>query len=297
MVKSSIARGCSDERGRCSRGARRAARRAVEGDRHRAGHHGDIAVTLADLAQRKLLTVSETGGDGDWLLSPSAGIAPGRQQSPLLGYEKRQLDGLTDVVARSRLSALASEFGAALDDTRETLVREAVHQGWLRPMHHDQRTPKGDDLALLERSFSRELRRLKADGDKEALAGALLPYAPALWPRIRRSDAAGQVRARLGALAVLARPGFVRAAPALPAATRIRLPSVTAGCCGRPQANVSHLHTDHSASRRKRDARQSHFSGSNANLVMVTTAEAAIWPTDLRAMSGYTSLPAATMPG
>jgi len=57
---------------------------------------GDIAVTLADLAQRKLLIVSETGGDGDWLLSPSAGIAPDREQSPLLGYEKRLLDALTE---------------------------------------------------------------------------------------------------------------------------------------------------------------------------------------------------------
>jgi hypothetical protein len=138
---------------------------------------GDIAVTLADLAQRKLLILSETGGDGDWLLSPSAGIVQGRAQSLLLGYEKRLLDGLTDVGARSRLSALAGEFGAALDDTREALVREAVHQGWLRHMHHDQRTPKGDDLALRVRSFSRELRRLKAEGDKEALAGGLLPYA------------------------------------------------------------------------------------------------------------------------
>jgi hypothetical protein len=27
------------------------------------------------------------------------------------------------------------------------------------------------------RSFSRDLRRLKAEGDKDALAGALLPYA------------------------------------------------------------------------------------------------------------------------
>jgi hypothetical protein len=59
-------------------------------------------------------------------------------------------------------------------------------------------------------------------------------------------------------LAVLERPGFVRAAPALPAATRIRLPSATATCCDRPQAKVSHLHTDHSASRRKRDVRQIH---------------------------------------
>jgi hypothetical protein len=45
-------------------------------------------------------------------------------------------------------------------------------------------------------------------------------------------------------LAVLARPGFVRAAPTLPATTRIRLPSATATCCDRPQAKVSHLHTN-----------------------------------------------------
>ena len=45
-------------------------------------------------------------------------------------------------------------------------------------------------------------------------------------------------------LAVLKRPGFVRAAPALPATTRIRLPSATATCCDRPQAKVSHLHTN-----------------------------------------------------
>ena len=56
-------------------------------------------------------------------------------------------------------------------------------------------------------------------------------------------------------LAVLARPGFVRAAPALPAATRIRLPSATGTCCDRPQAKVFHLHSSHSASRRKLDAR------------------------------------------
>jgi hypothetical protein len=58
-------------------------------------------------------------------------------------------------------------------------------------------------------------------------------------------------------LAVLARPGFVRAAPALPAATRTRLPSATATCYDRPQAKVFHLHSNHSASRRKLDVRQS----------------------------------------
>src|SRR4051795_8711834 len=51
-------------------------------------------------------------------------------------------------------------------------------------------------------------------------------------------------------LAVLARPGFVRAAPTLPGTTRIRLPSAPPTCYDRPKAKVSHLHSNHSASRR-----------------------------------------------
>jgi hypothetical protein len=31
---------------------------------------GDIAVTLVDLAQRKMLTLAGTGDDDDWLLTP-----------------------------------------------------------------------------------------------------------------------------------------------------------------------------------------------------------------------------------
>jgi hypothetical protein len=45
-------------------------------------------------------------------------------------------------------------------------------------------------------------------------------------------------------LAVLARPGFVRAAPALPGTTRIRLPSASPSCCDRTEAKVSHLHSN-----------------------------------------------------
>src|SRR5258707_8983108 len=51
-------------------------------------------------------------------------------------------------------------------------------------------------------------------------------------------------------LAVLRRPGFVRAAPALPGTTRIRLPSASPPCCDRTEAKVSHLHSNNSASRR-----------------------------------------------
>jgi hypothetical protein len=55
-------------------------------------------------------------------------------------------------------------------------------------------------------------------------------------------------------LAVLRRPGFVRAAPALPGATRIRLPSATPPCCDKTAAKVSHLRSNNSASRRRGDA-------------------------------------------
>lgn len=116
---------------------------------------GDIAVTLPDLAQRKLLTVSEAEDDRDWLLSTYAGTASIRQQIQLLGYEKCLLDGLTEAGAPARLSALASRFGTSLDETREALVRGAVHQGWLWHLHHDQRSPKGEELARQVRLFQR----------------------------------------------------------------------------------------------------------------------------------------------
>jgi hypothetical protein len=56
-------------------------------------------------------------------------------------------------------------------------------------------------------------------------------------------------------LAVLARPGFVRAAPALSVITRIRLPSAPPPCCDRAAVKVSHLHSNLSASRRTHDLR------------------------------------------
>jgi hypothetical protein len=59
-------------------------------------------------------------------------------------------------------------------------------------------------------------------------------------------------------LAVLNRPGFVRAAPTLPGITRLRPPSAPPPCCDRTAAKVSHLHSNHSASRRTHDLRHSH---------------------------------------
>jgi hypothetical protein len=51
-------------------------------------------------------------------------------------------------------------------------------------------------------------------------------------------------------LAVLARPGFVRAAPTFTDTTRLRLPSATSTCYDRQTVMVSHLHSNNSASRR-----------------------------------------------
>ncbi len=58
-------------------------------------------------------------------------------------------------------------------------------------------------------------------------------------------------------LAVLERPGFVRAAPTRTGTTRAQAAlSSTRPTATGPAAKVSHLHSNHSASRRKRDRRQ-----------------------------------------
>jgi hypothetical protein len=55
-------------------------------------------------------------------------------------------------------------------------------------------------------------------------------------------------------LAVLTHPGFVGAAPTLPGTSRVRLPPATAGCYDSPPVQVSHLHSNSSASRRRKPA-------------------------------------------
>jgi hypothetical protein len=49
---------------------------------------------------------------------------------------------------------------------------------------------------------------------------------------------------------VLTHPGFVRAAPTLPGTSRIRLPSASPSRCDDQAVQVSHLHSNNSASRR-----------------------------------------------
>jgi integrase len=102
----------------------------------------------------------------------------------------RQVDHLLAAVANERPELVAffaclyyaflrpAEAAALTSDSCELpVIGDAVHRGWLHRLHHDQRTEAAEELARRVRAFQRDLRRLKAQGNAEALAGELLPYA------------------------------------------------------------------------------------------------------------------------
>jgi hypothetical protein len=138
---------------------------------------GDIAVTMVDLILRELLTANETADGGEWVLAVVAGTTIRQGRGGILGYEQRLLGGLGEDGGEAQLSSLAGRFGKVLGETRKILIRDAAQQRWIRRLHHDQRTAKGEELAGELRSFRRDLRRLVAGGDHRALAGPLLPFA------------------------------------------------------------------------------------------------------------------------
>jgi hypothetical protein len=135
---------------------------------------GDIAVTLVDLAQRDLLRAEEADDGADWLLYPLRGISARRAVAE---YETKLLEQLAARGEIVRLSSLAAGLGQDLGKVRRALEHEVVAQGWVRRLHYDQRTPKGEELARRLRSFQRELRMFKSDGGEEALGDTLLPFA------------------------------------------------------------------------------------------------------------------------
>jgi hypothetical protein len=135
---------------------------------------GDIAVTLVDLAQRDLLRVEETDDGADWLLTPSHGVSA---RQAIAEYETKLLETLAERGQAVRLSSLAADLGRDLGKVRHALEHEVVAQGWVRHLHHDQRTPKGEEMARHVHSFHRELRKFKSDGGEEAIGGTLLPFA------------------------------------------------------------------------------------------------------------------------
>ena len=74
------------------------------------------------------------------------------------------------------LSGLTDQLAGAVHRFRHHLVGEAVRGGWLGRLHHDRRTTAGEQLAAQILSFRGALRRRKASGGEQALAGQL-PYA------------------------------------------------------------------------------------------------------------------------
>lgn len=159
---------------------------------------GHVAATLVSLAERGPVTVtSETDGDGPevWLLSRS-----GRTPHPRGRFETELLDGIPDA---SDPLPLTDDNPVllipALRAFRNALVKDAVHQGWLRHLHHDQLTPAGEELAGRARRLRTELRHARAIGDRETLTGRL-PYALAFGLIPPDSDlAAGMPLARFAA--------------------------------------------------------------------------------------------------
>jgi hypothetical protein len=157
---------------------------------------GDIAVTLVDLAERGRVELTEVaqpedagnGEDGvattaDWTIHvpsrprPTTQTASTIRPHSIVPFEQTLLDGLSGYKEPTPLEVVAGGFSYVLDKVRADLVREAVHQGWLRRWHHDQRTPEGDQLARKLRAFRSELRQLKAEHGEDPLISDWLPFA------------------------------------------------------------------------------------------------------------------------
>jgi hypothetical protein len=74
------------------------------------------------------------------------------------------------------LASLASDLPAGLAEVRDSVVRDAVRRGWLRRLHHHERTKAGEELASQLRAFREGLRHASAERGPQVLDG-LLPYA------------------------------------------------------------------------------------------------------------------------
>jgi hypothetical protein len=136
---------------------------------------GDIAATAVDLSLRGWLEIQSPGsGHGGWVLA-SAESPPDGQD--LAEYERVLLDWLPRPGYPASLASLAADLPAGLAQARDELVRDAVHRGWLRRLHHHERTSAGEDLAGRLRAFRQELKSADAAGGSEVLDGPLLPYA------------------------------------------------------------------------------------------------------------------------
>jgi hypothetical protein len=128
---------------------------------------GDVAATLVDLASRQAIIAEETPA-GSWLVSVNHDF----DDHGLAGHEKALLHDLP-----GSPEPIGGIEDSVPERVRSALIHDGIARDWLRHLHHDQRTPRAEDLAQQLRSFHRELRHLRHEQGQEALSGSLLPYA------------------------------------------------------------------------------------------------------------------------
>jgi hypothetical protein len=129
------------------------------------------AATLTDLAGRGIISVTPSGEAGDWEL----GRVASRQRASLEQFEQALAGSLLSTPAPVLLSGLGDRLPDALQRFRDSVIKDAVHHGWLRRIGHE-RTPAGDEVSREARAFRGRLRSLKASGPAAAVA-PYLPYA------------------------------------------------------------------------------------------------------------------------
>lgn len=112
---------------------------------------GHAAVTLVSLARRGMLRAEET--DGTWRIGRPT---PHHKSQAPARFERALLDGLP--AESAPLSELPDAFAPALRHFAHDLVKDAVHRGWFKHTHHDQRTSRGEELAARIRSLRAALR-------------------------------------------------------------------------------------------------------------------------------------------
>jgi hypothetical protein len=114
------------------------------------------------------------GAGSDWSLTAVQATGLAHRRESLLGYERALLDAVT---GGQTTSSLAARMPKILAEARREILQDAVHRGWLRHIHHDQRTAEGDQLAARIQTFHRRLRQYASSQSQDGLAGPLLPYA------------------------------------------------------------------------------------------------------------------------
>jgi hypothetical protein len=115
------------------------------------------AATLTDLASRGVVSITPSGDAGDWELRRVLA------RTALPPFEEALAGPLLSASAPAALSGLDGKLPDALERFRDSVIKDAVHHGWLRRIGH-ARTPEGDGLSLEARAFRGRLRHLKASG-------------------------------------------------------------------------------------------------------------------------------------